>query len=253
MKKFIFILLVGLFFIGCGGDSSSSSESDTSVWNVKGKYYDCDNFATGKFEFISENGKIEKVVYTGEDWYDDCSVKDIGTVSYDISNLNLSEPLDKDEVYKLIQYIYAYNSGSDDERWDIAVNQIDDALYFIEAYDNSVGNMELIEMQQQTYNLTSNDINYTGTYKGTYSGDDEGTLEFTIKDDGNISGFVYSNIYGTLTLHGILIEDGIINFDVLNDLGDINFAGMINEDGIVYGGSWSNAYGFSGSFTAQKQ
>ena len=86
---------------------------------------------------------------------------------------------------------------------------------------------------------------YAGEYSGSFSGEDSGEWEFTVTDDGSITGTAISTQSGeTFTMKGLCGSDGAFAIEGIGNDEVVKLEGTINESGVVEG-TWS--YVTSGS------
>lgn len=83
---------------------------------------------------------------------------------------------------------------------------------------------------------------FKGPWTGTYSGGDSGIINFSVKDDGTITGDIESESFpaSDLTLKGKVTIEGAVNIRLLylgtNDIG--GYVGTMSESNAS--GSWTN-------------
>ena len=83
---------------------------------------------------------------------------------------------------------------------------------------------------------------YKGSWTGTYSGSDSGTINYSVKDDGTITGDIESKNFSesNLILKGKVTIEGEVNIRLIyNDVQDVGgYIGSMTESSAS--GSWTN-------------
>jgi len=231
------------------GNNNSQSDGlylSAKIWNGTGVYQGCpaSSIATGTYSFSADAGYLSTLIYNGEDWYYDCSKMQIGQVIIDISGLNIKEPVSSNDIAKLIEYLYYYETGSTN-RFRAVLDNYSDSGFSVSVIDSFDGSVELISLGD---NQQSQTIDYSGEYNGTYSGYDSGTWEAVISSNGTISGHAISNQgYGTYSVSG--------TFDGTNAVfgnSYVTFQGTITQSRNI-SGTWRTSQGNTGTFSGVHQ
>jgi len=97
---------------------------------------------------------------------------------------------------------------------------------------------------------------YKGPWSGTYSGGDSGVIEFSVKDDGTITGTIESDKFpeSDLSLKGKVTIEGNVNIRIMyiDEIDFGGFTGIMTESNAS--GTWINtgAGNITGTWTAAK-
>ena len=242
--------IVALSFIGCGGGSgggsSSQSSSTTEVWSGKGAYDYCTNYANGEYTFTYKSGILSKLTYSGDKWHHDCTTTSLGSVTYDVSNLNISEPISKDGFKTLFAYVYNHYLVNATNRYTAEVGQYSDGYVELSLTDNYDGSVEIVKLTKSTNTHT---VDYSGNYSGSFTGYRNGTWQATVSTNGTIIGTAVDNQGYSYSLNGQMYNNQMVMSDSSNY---VTFRGDISSSGTV-SGNWTTAQGNSGSFSGTKQ
>ncbi|KAA5534106.1 DUF3794 domain-containing protein [Paenimyroides baculatum] len=83
---------------------------------------------------------------------------------------------------------------------------------------------------------------FKGPWSGTYSGGDSGIIEFSVKDDGTITGTIESDKFpgSDMSLKGKVTIEGVVNIRILY-IGEIDWGGFVGTmTETNASGSWTN-------------
>ena len=117
-----------------------------SSWRVTGRYSDCGAAGTaeGIIDFKNTTGNqidVNQYIYSGEDWHHDCTVSDSGTITENISNLNLTDPLSISETKTMCE---AFIPGLEPTVGEFTAN-----YFTCSFYDSRDGSTEIVTFSRQ--------------------------------------------------------------------------------------------------------
>jgi hypothetical protein len=195
---------------------------------------------------INENRELQRFTYQGEDFHSDCSITSDGSRSVDISYYDITEPINRDELKKLV---YIYYGDEDRVTYNVAILNFDSS--FIKIQISNENRVEIIELTKNSSGGVESI--YRGDYSGSFSGDGSGTWNFTIDKKGKISGYANSYSLGRVNLHGQLSNSNMTVGGASKDGVNVSFKGTINQETGSVSGSWNTSNGYSGTFRGDRE